>query len=125
MNPKSSTIIVNSGWIIDAITVDGYKVGGNGGAKYEIELGIKEKVTAVEYGYLRYGDGFWHTGTMCSLTIFTNIDDYGPYSRRGACQDIKRIEIPAGMSFQKFMKKNAEGTNDGNWAGTGVTINRN
>ena len=86
---------------------------------------MKEKVTAVEYGFYPSSSGFWPTGTMCSLTIFTNIDDYGPYSRRNGCKDIKRIEIPAGMSFQKFMKKNSEAINDGSWAGTGVTINRN
>ena len=124
--PKSSKITVNAGWIIDAIDVDGYKVGGEGGNAYVSELGMKEKVTAVEYGYYPPGaDGFWPTGTMCSLTIFTNIDDYGPYSRRSGCQDVKRINIPAGMSFQKFMKKNAEAINDGGWGGTGVTINRN
>ena len=122
--PKSSTITVRAGWIIDAIAVDGNQVGGNGGHPYVTELLLKEKVTAVEFGY-HYGNGFWPTGTMCSLTIYTNVDDYGPYSNQAGCRDIQRVNVPAGMSFQKFMKQNAEETTDGNWGGTGVTINRN
>ena len=49
---------------------------------------------------------------------------YGPYAGRDSCQDIQRIEIPDGMSFQNFMKKSAEDRNDGSWGGTVVTINR-
>ena len=123
--PKSSTITVRAGWIIDAIDVDGYNVGGQGGNPYVTELGLKEKVIAVEYGFYVSNDGFWPTGTMCSLTIYTNFDDYGPFSRRDGCSDIKKVHIPSNMSFQRFMKKNAEETNDGSWGGTGVTINRN
>ena len=125
--PVSSRITVRAGWVIDAIDVDGHYVGGKGGSAHVFELDQEEKVTSIEFGY-QSEDGFWPTGTMCSLTIFTNMGDtdkhYGPYAGRDSCQDIQRIEVPGGMSFQNFMKKSAEDMNDGSWGGTIVTINR-
>ena len=123
--PTSSIITVKAGWIIDAIDVDGLWIGGTGGRKYITELGLKEKVTAIEYGYHHDEDGYWHTGSMCSFTIYINYDDYGPFGRhpRG-CTDIQKMDVPSDMSFKQFMKKNAEETNDGRWSNLGVTIPR-
>ena len=121
--PVPSRIVVRAGWIIDAIDVDGHFVGGEDGRAHVTNLGQKEKVTAIEFGY-QSKDDFWPTGTMCSLTIFTNIGEYGPFAGRDSCQDVQRVEIPIGMSFQDFMKKSAEDIIDGSWGGTAVTIDR-
>ena len=118
--PSSSTITVKSGWVIGAIDVDGYKVGNGGGFGYVTKLAPKEKVTAIEYGYMEHEN--WATGTLCSLTIHTNFDEYGPYSYRygySGCFNIKRVEIPSDISFKNFLKKNAEETTDGD-----ITIHR-
>ena len=120
----SSTITVRAGWIIDGLDVDGSNFGGPGGNPNVIELGPKETVTAVEYGFWPARIGFWPTGTMCSLKIYTNFNNYGPYSERDRCSDIKKIFVPFDMSFEQFMKKYAEETNDGSWGGSVLTINR-
>ena len=121
--PISSTITVRAGWIIDEIDVDGYSVGGKGGGPVVYKLGLGEKVTAVEYGY--QGGTFWPTGTMCKLTIHTNFAEYGPLAYKRGCQNVKTVQIPSNISFQKFMKENAEAISDKSWAGTAVTIHRN
>merc|ERR1712227_374242 len=67
---------VHSGWIVDAISVNGKKHGPNGGGEKKIKLAPGEKITKVKYGLRGYSGKM----CMCQLQFYTNKDKkYGPY----------------------------------------------
>jgi len=82
---------VHSGWIVDAISVNGKKHGPNGGGETKIKLAPGEKITKVKYGRRGYKGKY----CMCQLEFYTNKNKkYGPYgsaSSTGGCYEVKNV----------------------------------
>merc|ERR1712003_183416 len=72
---------VHSGWIVDAISVNGKKYGQNGGSAKKIKLAPGEKVTKVKYGWRNYNG----KDCLCQLMFYTNMNrKYGPFGSAGS-----------------------------------------
>ena len=98
-------ITVHYGSVINALTVDGLRIG-TGGGESHIDLAGNEKITRIQFGHPM--NTFWPSGTMCALTMYSNtLQEYGPYSARPDCTNIAAIEIPSNMSFKPFFQAKA------------------
>merc|ERR1711937_984871 len=73
---------VHSGWIVDAISVNGKKHGPDGGGEKKIKLAPGEKIIKVKYGLRGYSGKM----CLCQLEFFTNKNNkYGPYGSASSC----------------------------------------